>query len=607
VIILFGAALRAYYFNPDIGRTPDERTYTRQANIVLDQGVAGFHILGQELAENPAAVSCYPSPLRVGYISLLVFTMRLTGDTSLLAGAYLSFLCSLAALCLIAMAAYRYLSATVAIVATLFYAVSPLDLTTYRRTWEESLIALLTIAMLTLAVRFAHASATQRWITLGGFATVGFFALTVKETSGLAFLLCAGGLVLHLILQRDRYAAIATVACAAAAGLTYLAVLGFLFGGVAHSLLLMREYIHYSGISPYSLQTDAVSARLFPEGLVRVSPVLCIAGLCGLSATLYRVFRARSLTHAGLPLGIALLTASMLLIQFVTHRYNLRFSAPMIGSLCLLAGIGVDTILPAALRLLAPLGRIASWTILGAALSLGALRDFNYARKTLLVPDAQDIALQEVLTLPPNPTPAAPGTAVVGAAVNPSIENRINLSQAFINGNKPGSAVPLLQSVIADDPNNLVAWNNLCVAHTLQQDFKSALAECEHAVQIDPTYQLSKNNLKWTQDENDKALRSQAAKGPNAPPERDATFYMAEGLQLLHAGSYDQAIRSWQRTLDLEPQNAIAANNIGTAYMFKKQPKIALQWFQRALSMDPTLQLAKNNAAWANDEIAKMK
>jgi hypothetical protein len=60
-IVLLGAALRATYFNPDIDRTPDERTYTRQAHMVLDHGVTGFGILGQELAQNPAAVSCYGS------------------------------------------------------------------------------------------------------------------------------------------------------------------------------------------------------------------------------------------------------------------------------------------------------------------------------------------------------------------------------------------------------------------------------------------------------------------------------------------------------------------------------------------------------------------
>ena len=154
--IVLGIAIRADYFEPGIARTPDERTYTRQASIVMARGIQGFRLLGQELAKDPSHVSLYPSPLRVGYITLLMEFMRLTGDTSILAGARLSFLCSIIALALIAFSAMRFLSPTVAMVATLFYAVFPFDLTVFRRTWQESLIAMLTIATLSLAASIAR-------------------------------------------------------------------------------------------------------------------------------------------------------------------------------------------------------------------------------------------------------------------------------------------------------------------------------------------------------------------------------------------------------------------------------------------------------------------
>ena len=66
--------------HPGLARTPDERTYTRQADIVLVHGAEGFRALGRELTANLPEVSLYPSPLRVGYISLLAAWMRLTGD-----------------------------------------------------------------------------------------------------------------------------------------------------------------------------------------------------------------------------------------------------------------------------------------------------------------------------------------------------------------------------------------------------------------------------------------------------------------------------------------------------------------------------------------------
>lgn len=204
---------------------------------------------------------------------------------------------------------------------------------------------------------------------------------------------------------------------------------------------------------------------------------------------------------------------------------------------------------------------------------------------------------------------AAPSVPALEALVHasPTVSNRINLSLAYINHGTPGAAVPVLETVVSGDPKNLVAWNNLCVAHTMQRNYKSALEECQRALLIDPTYQLARNNLKWAQDENNKALASLAAMAQTIPADRDAKFYMAEGLELMDVGNYDQSIDAWQHALQLDPKNAFAANNVGTAYMFKKQPATALQWFERALAADPALRLAQNNIAWANDELSRQK
>jgi tetratricopeptide (TPR) repeat protein len=191
------------------------------------------------------------------------------------------------------------------------------------------------------------------------------------------------------------------------------------------------------------------------------------------------------------------------------------------------------------------------------------------------------------------------------ARVSPTIDNRINLSRGYINANTPGRAIPVLLTVVAADPNNLLAWNNLCVAHTLVQDYKTALDDCHRAVQIDPTFQLAKNNLKWAGDEDQKAIDALAKLEQTPPADRDSKFYLAEGLSFLHTGDNDQAIKAWQRALDLDPTNTDAANNIGVAYMAMKQPASALKWFQKAAALDPSLQLAKNNIAWAQGELAK--
>ena len=216
--------------------------------------------------------------------------------------------------------------------------------------------------------------------------------------------------------------------------------------------------------------------------------------------------------------------------------------------------------------------------------------------------DSQHVSAQNIAPPPPGMSIAQLEAAV---RANPSVSSRIALSVAYINGNRADRAIPLLESIVVEDANNAIAWNNLCVAHTLQMEYNIALEDCNRAIRIAPGFQLAHNNLKWAEDENRKAVAAIAAQEQIAPANRGADSYLGEGLNNLHIGNYDQAIKAWQRALELNPGNAPAANNIGIAYMYKKQPAIALPWFAKAIAMDPTLQIARNNLAWAKEERAK--
>ena len=402
-IVACGTALRVYNFHPGLARTPDERTYTRQADIVLVHGAEGFRALGRELTANLPEVSLYPSPLRVGYISLLAAWMRLTGDDGAVAGARLSLLCSLISLVLIAAAGWRFLSPTVAVVAALFFAVSPFNLTVSRRTWQEACIDLVTLVTLFVAnqIGVSGRRSRVRGLALAFFCVLGLLALTAKENAGVAFLLCAGGLAVHQYRGHDRRGATLTVGSAAMAVLAYAAVLSWLFGGVEHAFALVRACARVSATNPYDLQYDAGPPWMFAAGLLRVSPFVCVAGLAGAAATLRAGSRSSPRKRAALGLGITLLTAGMLLTQVAVHRYSLRYTAPIDGAACLLAGIGVEAVLVPLRRGLAPLGSVAGWGLLSFALLVAAWRDFDFAQRTLIRTEAPDLALRPILGLPP--------------------------------------------------------------------------------------------------------------------------------------------------------------------------------------------------------------
>ena len=208
-----------------------------------------------------------------------------------------------------------------------------------------------------------------------------------------------------------------------------------------------------------------------------------------------------------------------------------------------------------------------------------------------------------------NNPPATVATADIAALEalarqSPTEVNLINLSMAYINGGASGRAIPVLQAVVARDKNSAVAWNDLCVAQTLLHGYADAIDSCNQALTINPTFQLARNNLRWASDERQKTLAA-INTADKTVPARDADFYMAQGLNYIHVGDYDQSIVAWQHALELSPKSASAINNIGTAYMMKKHPEIAMGWFERAIALDPSLQIAKNNLAWAQGELRK--
>jgi superkiller protein 3 len=135
--------------------------------------------------------------------------------------------------------------------------------------------------------------------------------------------------------------------------------------------------------------------------------------------------------------------------------------------------------------------------------------------------------------------------------------------------------------------------------------YNLAVQDCDRSLRIQPDLQLARNNLRWAAGELQKAQQAIANQEKTALTSRDANFYLAEGLNFLHIGGYGQAIKAWRRGLDLNPKDALAANNIGVAYMSMKQPAPAALWFRKAMSIDPTMQLAKSNLVWANEELIK--
>jgi|GEM_PF-1609318 len=185
---------------------------------------------------------------------------------------------------------------------------------------------------------------------------------------------------------------------------------------------------------------------------------------------------------------------------------------------------------------------------------------------------------------------------------NPTFDNLLNLSNAYINSGMAGKAIEPLTKAIALNPKSAVAYSNLGFAYSILQEYKKGIEFGEKALQIDSTFQLAKNNLNWARTEEKKILNAIDEMGKTPQDKRNTAFYIAYGLLYLHNQDYDKSIETWNKILVTEPKNSAALINIGVAYMSKLQYDDAIKSFQKAIDANPNDQLAKNNLAWALDE-----
>ncbi len=401
IIVCAGILLRLSFFEPEIARSPDERTYTRQANVLLDQGASGLRMLGEELVRNPMEVGMAPSPVRVGYLGLLAGYMDITGDRTILAGARLSLLASIATLILVAFATCRHLSPIAAVIAVLFYAVLPFELMTGRRAWQEAVISLLATALLALAIELPGLRGLPRLCAYFAFIIAGVLSLSTKENIGIAFLLCTTGLLGAAILRKDRFTVVGAAVSLGAAMMVTAAILATLFGSLGKYVTLQRIAEKVSAVNVYDQTYSVGPAWMLPAAIVRVCPLVAVGALAGMTIAIYHAVKARSLSEAGLPFALAGYCIVLLLAQVVSQRMNLRYTAPIYSSLCMLAGAGCGWITVQLHRMMRPLGSPLAWGILSVVLGVAALRDVNFARYYLLNTGMQDLALRPVLGEPP--------------------------------------------------------------------------------------------------------------------------------------------------------------------------------------------------------------
>ena len=85
------------------------------------------------------------------------------------------------------------------------------------------------------------------------------------------------------------------------------------------------------------------------------------------------------------------------------------------------------------------------------------------------------------------------------------VQTLIAKGQRALDEGRPDHAIVEFLRADQIDPRNAVVQNNLCVANTLLRRYDDAIGMCRAALNLEPDFQLAKNNLAWALSERAKS------------------------------------------------------------------------------------------------------
>lgn len=150
----------------------------------------------------------------------------------------------------------------------------------------------------------------------------------------------------------------------------------------------------------------------------------------------------------------------------------------------------------------------------------------------------------------------------------------------LLNSGRIKEAAENLLKSVQLSPGYIDARHKLMTAYAMLEDFDNLKLVAEQTLSMVPYDQIALKFLTIA----------------NGQTEfKDENFYINKGLAYYNSGNFEEAIKAWQEVIKLNPNNAVAYNNIGSAYNLMQKWDTAIPYFNKAIELNPDFQLAKNN------------
>ncbi|MGB3404804.1 MAG: tetratricopeptide repeat protein [Microcoleaceae cyanobacterium] len=174
--------------------------------------------------------------------------------------------------------------------------------------------------------------------------------------------------------------------------------------------------------------------------------------------------------------------------------------------------------------------------------------------------------------------------------VEQQLEANVLLGKALQGMGQTESAIDCYKNVIALQPGNVTAYNNLGSCYALLKQWKNAIICYQKAIQLQPDLAIAYQNLGrvWKRSgQMEKAADCFYQAFQIQPDLGSAEEYHALGNTLLQQGKREQAQYCYCRTLDFNPDHPEAHHNLGELLSTQKQWEDAMAHYRRAIELNP--------------------
>ncbi|MGD9015456.1 MAG: hypothetical protein PVI33_05495 [Candidatus Omnitrophota bacterium] len=390
-----GIALRLSNLDNVIARSPDEGVYAAQASVIAQNGTGAIRELTREYNADKRWW-LYPHPLRVGYLLPLAAVMRITHNTDIKLGAYISTFFSIMTLLLIIVVGRRFFNQWITLYALLFISVSPMSLAIARRNWQDAMLGFIGFFLIYLCCQITLNSRKIIWYIL--FVISGSYCLLIKLIGAPVYLLSIAWILWLLFVNQKAYLKgvvfMASVAIGAGISIAYLS---YLAGSPSAVIQSVRHMLQTGLASQYRLEFCTGKWYEFFELLWvvnAVNTILCLIGIAGMFLswkTKQKIFGLSIQENRRVIFGIIFFM--LIFMSILAFTFNLRHISVLHAPFYLLGGLGLWYIISLANAKLQK--RHFSFVITGmlVAIIFVAVKDYQNFQKIIVDSGIKDLSI----------------------------------------------------------------------------------------------------------------------------------------------------------------------------------------------------------------------